>query len=33
MHAIVVVGVGKGVLFREVRGVLIHIEGFHCIHI
>ena len=30
MHARVVLGVGKGVLFREqFRGVLI--EGFHCI--
>ena len=26
-----VVGVGKGVLFREFRGVLI--EEFHCSHI
>ena len=28
MHARVVLGVGKGVLFREFKSVLI--EGFHC---
>ena len=32
MHARVVLGVGKGVLFREVSSVQGHpyIEGFHC---
>ena len=30
MYARVVVGVGKGVLFSQFRGVLI--EGFHCTH-
>ena len=34
MHARVVLGVGKGVLFREVSSVqVIARERFHCIHI